>query len=246
MIFRRLIELHQTMLASGAYVRGLAVSAAAHLLIVGGWVESSRGIDAPRPAPEETFTPVEYLIPREKLVASRPQQEKVTFTTLSPSALGHGFAEPEPTRDEPKLEVEVAKGDSNEVTVAQTDLLERAPIPLGDSIKTELEVDSAVIRYHDSAAPEYPAALLRRRVEGFAVVQYVVDTAGRADTATFRVVTASHPEFALAVRATLPKMRFRPAFVANQRVAQLVQQPFSFRIVDTTATGDRTRRPPQS
>lgn len=244
MIFRRLVELHQSMLASGAYVRGLAVSAVVHLLVVGGWIGSSD--DSAPENPPEDFTPVEYLIPKERLVASRPVEEKVTFTTLLPPDAGAGFDIPEPEPTPKELEVVAPTGDSADTEVAKNDLFDQPPIPLGDSILTELEVDSAVIRYDDSAAPQYPPDLLRRRVEGYAIVQYVVDTTGRADTATFRVVTASHVEFARAVRATLPFMRFRPAVVANRRVPQLVQQPFAFRIVDSTATSaDGGKRPPQ-
>lgn len=241
MIFRRLVELHQSMLASGAYVRGLVVSVAAHLLIVGGWVGSST--DEAPDAPPSDFTPVEYLVPKDRLVASRPVQEKVTFTSLTTDESGAGHSVPEIETGPKELEVVAPKGDSAETQVAEEDFFDQPPIPLGDSIRTELEVDSAVIRYDDAAAPEYPADLLRRRVEGYVIVQYVVDTAGRADTTTFRVVSASHVEFARAVRRTLPLMRFRPAVVANQRVPQLVQQPFAFRIVDSTSA-DVSRRPP--
>lgn len=232
------------MLASGAYVRGLVVSAAVHFLAVGGWIGTSEG-EVPEKPPED-FTPVEYLIPKDRLAASRAVQEKVTFTSLLPSGAGLGFDIPEPEPPPKELAVAAPKGDSTDTEAAKNDLFDQPPIPLGDSIRTELEVDSAVKRYDDSAAPEYPPELLRRRIEGYAIVQYVVDTTGRADTTTFRVVSASHVEFAKAVKATLPFMRFRPAIVANRRVPQLVQQPFAFRIVDSTTTAaDGERRPPQ-
>jgi protein TonB len=107
---------------------------------------------------------------------------------------------------------------------------------------TEFMVDSAAVRYENSAAPAYPESMLRKHIEGSVIVQYVVDTLGHADTLTFRVVSATHVEFARAVKSTLPYMRFRPAVMANRLVPQLVQQPFSFRIQDTTTV----RRPPES
>ena len=107
---------------------------------------------------------------------------------------------------------------------------------------TELQVDSAAVRYENSAAPSYPESMLRRRIEGSVIVQYVVDTLGHADTLTFRVIAATHVDFARAVKNTLPFMRFRPAVMANRHVPQLVQQPFSFRIQDTTIV----RKPPTS
>jgi hypothetical protein len=41
------------------------------------------------------------------------------------------------------------------------------------------------------------------------------------------------------VKNTLPYMRFRPAIMANRHVPQLVQQPFSFRIQDTTTVRNK-------
>jgi TonB family protein len=71
---------------------------------------------------------------------------------------------------------------------------------------------------------------LQRGIEGSAAVRYVVDTLGNVDTLTYRVVSATHEEFALAVRRALPHMRFRPAVQGGQRVRQLVQQTFTFRV----------------
>lgn len=104
---------------------------------------------------------------------------------------------------------------------------------------TELEVDSAVVRDPSSAAPEYPSVLLQKRVEGSAAVLYVVDTLGVVDTTSYRVVAATHTEFGDAVRRALPGMHFRPAVQHGQKVRQLVQQTFRFRIT----TRDTVRAP---
>lgn len=242
MLFRRLLEFQQSVMRSPAVARGLAVSAVAHTLLVGGWIITSRDLRRERPQPAETFTPVRFLVPRDRLVELRPQQEKVTWASLDPGS-GQGFQEAAPRRDEEKLEVVVAKGDEKEVEAAPPDVETRPPIELGDSIMTEYQVDSAVVRYDNAAAPLYPPTLLRRRIEGTVIVQYVVDTAGLADTATFRVISATHNEFVKAVRDVLPLMRFRPALMGSRRVAQLVQQPFAFRILDTSTVAGQ-RRPP--
>ncbi len=101
---------------------------------------------------------------------------------------------------------------------------------LGDSVLTEVQVDSAVRRFPESAAPEYPMSLLQRNEEGYATVSFIVDTTGLADLTSFQVIDASHREFALAVRRALPDMRFRAAILAGTKVRQLVQQTFTFRI----------------
>ena len=62
-------------------------------------------------------------------------------------------------------------------------------------------------------------------------VSFVVDTTGRADIASFKVIRTSHELFATAVKNALPRMRFIPAEVGDKKVRQLVQQPFSFAIV---------------
>lgn len=96
---------------------------------------------------------------------------------------------------------------------------------------TEIEVDSAVVRDPDSAAPVYPAILLTRNIEGSTYVEYVVDTTGLVDTLSIRTIRTTHPEFARSVRDALAAMRFRPALHAGMRVRQWVQQNFAFRIV---------------
>ncbi|HKP30721.1 MAG TPA: energy transducer TonB [Gemmatimonadales bacterium] len=115
-------------------------------------------------------------------------------------------------------------------TATSTKLTISLPNILGDSVLTEIEVDSAVKRYEWSAAPDYPISLLQKNIEGGAFVIYVVDTLGMADTASMKVVNATHEEFVQAVREAMPKMRFRPAILGGYKVRQLVQQNFSFKI----------------
>ena len=111
-----------------------------------------------------------------------------------------------------------------------------------DSVYSVLEVDTAVVRSTKSAAPAYPLKLLEKHIEGYVHARYIVDTTGFADTASFVVMEATHPEFILAVKEALPYMRFSPAKIGPTKVKQLVQQSFSFKINDTTII--QRRRPP--
>lgn len=244
MLFARLMESQRAAIASQAMLEGVAVSALAHGLLIGGYLVFTSDVEVVRPEPAAVFSPVEYLIPKDRLPGLRPQRETVTWTTLAAGS-GEGYQEPErkEARDEPRVEMVVPKGKAEEIEVAAKDAIAQPPIALGDSIMTELQVDSAVVRYETGAAPSYPDAMLRRRIEGYVLVQYVVDTLGHADTLSFRVISATNAEFARAVKLTLPLMRFRPAMMASKLVPQLVQQPFAFRISVDTGTVARAQPP---
>ncbi|MFN8572212.1 MAG: TonB family protein [Gemmatimonadaceae bacterium] len=231
MIFRRLISSE-----SGTpwylAIEGAAISVVAHTAIIGSWLLASRGSIEPT-EPPVSYSIAEYLIPKDRLAGSRPKQEHITWTALPPAPPGAGQMT-DPLGDREKLQYVKPKGEKEDEEKGDP---VPAPQPeiLGDSVLTELQVDSVAARYEDSAAPPYPASLLRKHVEGSVMVQYVVDTTGRADTASFKVLATTHKEFAQSVRTTLPQMRFHAAIMAGRHVKQLVQQAFSFRIVDSTA-----------
>lgn len=242
MLFARLLESQRAAVATQSVFEGAGVSALVHGILIGGYMVAMRDVSHVRPEPDATFTPVQWMVPKD-LLPGRPQRETVTWTTLA-TTMGEGFAETaaRDRRDEPRMEVVLPEGKKDDTDAAAKKEEAQAPIALGDSIMTEFMVDSAVVRYEDGASPSYPESMLRRRIEGSVIVQYVVDTLGHADTTTFRVISATHLDFAQAVKRTLPRMRFRPAIMANKLVPQLVQQPFAFKIQDTTIF----RRPPGS
>jgi TonB family protein len=130
-------------------------------------------------------------------------------------------------------------------TATSTQLTISLPTMLGDTILTEIEVDSAVKRYDWSASPSYPITMLQQNIEGAAFVIYVVDTLGQADTTSLKVVNATHEEFAQAVRDAMPKMRFRPAILSGMKVRQLVQQNFTFKISRPDSVLPPIQKPPQ-
>lgn len=76
----------------------------------------------------------------------------------------------------------------------------------------------------------YPAELQAQCVEGKVVAQFVVDTTGRADLRTVRMLQSSNPLFALAVRSAVSAAQFYPAEVHGRPVRQLVQLPVTFSI----------------
>jgi len=95
----------------------------------------------------------------------------------------------------------------------------------------ESQVERPVMLAPNSATPAYPDVLRQAGVEGEVLVSFVVDTTGRVEVSSFKVLRATHEFFATAVKNALPRMRFIPAELGTHKVRQLVQQPYSFAIV---------------
>ena len=91
----------------------------------------------------------------------------------------------------------------------------------------EFEVDEPASPTH-VVAPTYPSLLQQRGVGGRVIAEFIVDSRGRVDDASFVALTTTHPEFAAAVRAALRRMRYQPAERQGRRVPQLVHQVFDF------------------
>jgi len=75
-------------------------------------------------------------------------------------------------------------------------------------------------------APEYPKALLKRRVEGSATIAFLIDAEGKISDAS--VAKASQPEFGEAALAAIRFWRFLPKVENAQPVSTRVQMPFLF------------------
>ena len=105
------------------------------------------------------------------------------------------------------------------------------PAPIVDANQTyfEFQVEKPVVALNN-ASPVFPSMLQNQGVSGQVIAQFVVDTTGRVDVSTFKVVESSHDLFTAAVKNSLPRMRFQPAEVGGRKVKQLVQQPFVFNI----------------
>ena len=209
------------------FSQGALVSLVAHSILIAASVVATRqGADAAIEAAEERVT---FLIPLNRTTSAPPREESVQFVREGDKAGSGGFEEKivdkAATREAPVVGTGPEEGQPQEVAE------ELVPNAIYDTVATAVDVDSMVTRFPESAAPTYPAKLLEMKIEGGAYVQFVVDTTGLADTTSFRVISATHPEFAQSVREALPGMRFHPAILRSKKVRQLVEQPFMFKIV---------------
>ena len=99
-----------------------------------------------------------------------------------------------------------------------------------DEAFTRDEVDTQVLALDsDPVVPVYPDSLYGARIPGHVEVEFVVDPTGRPRMDTFGVVAATHPALGEAVRRAIEDRRFVPATRGGVAVAQVVQQPYSFR-----------------
>jgi protein TonB len=182
---------------------------------------------------------VYYIPPPDRVRSAAPAGETIRYIALAPSGIGIGLGKA--IQDATKPVIADASPARGELVRDSVDL---SPVPtpiLGhDSAFTVLEVDSAVVRSENSAAPAYPLQLLQKGITGSVAARYVVDTTGFADTTSFEVLRSTHPDFSAAVRAALPYMRFSPAKIGSHRVRQLVEQEFTFKI----APPDSVKRKP--
>lgn len=78
--------------------------------------------------------------------------------------------------------------------------------------------------------PPYPALLREAGVAGVVLVQVVVDTTGRPEPGSLRVVQSSNTGFDAAAVATIRSALFRPGRVWGRAVRVLVRVPVEFRL----------------
>ena len=97
-----------------------------------------------------------------------------------------------------------------------------------DSVLRAFQVDTVAEPIPETLAPRYPRELRSREVRGSVVAEFVVDTVGRIEPGTFRVISSDDPAFTTAVRDLLPGARFLPAINEGHLVPQIVRQTFLF------------------
>lgn len=74
----------------------------------------------------------------------------------------------------------------------------------------------------------YPEVLKAAGISGSVVVQFIVDTLGRVDPGSIKVISTPHPAFVNAAKELVTKTVFRPGKMRGQSVAVLVQMPIRF------------------
>lgn len=79
-------------------------------------------------------------------------------------------------------------------------------------------------------APQYPALLRAARIDGRVRLEFVVDTLGRPERPTLRVIDATHQAFVPEARRAILGSRYRPGRLRGRRVRVLVSQVVEFAV----------------
>jgi periplasmic protein TonB len=77
-------------------------------------------------------------------------------------------------------------------------------------------------------APRYPALLEALGIEGQVIVEFVIDTTGRVQPPSIRIIESTHTDFEVAARAAVAGAMFRPARLSAHPVRQLTRQSVRF------------------
>jgi protein TonB len=225
---------HRTSRPSGSFILSLGVHVGALAALS---VGTGVAVSSTRSQVAEGLT---YLAPPPSTSAGpETQAERITFTGLSglgghASELGaNGFADlPLPGTGVPTGGLTEGEKKDPTLDLAAVDFTRAS-----DSVYLSSQVDNPVAYDANSAAPAYPDSLRQAGVEGTVEAQFVVDTSGRVELASFVLLESTHRAFTESVRSALPRMLFRPAHLNGRKIRQLVQLPFVFRIEPVTAPG---------
>lgn len=98
------------------------------------------------------------------------------------------------------------------------------------TIYSERQVDRQARMKMPSIPLAYPAEQRAAGVNGHLIFEFVVDTVGRLEPGSLKMIRADHENFVGAVRSFLESTTFTPAVKGGRQVRQLVQQPFAFSV----------------
>ena len=100
-------------------------------------------------------------------------------------------------------------------------------VPSSDQVFAEAVVEEKPDLLSGPQA-EYPQLLRTAGIEGTVIAQFVIDTMGRAEPGSIKILRSPNPGFDQPVRNALLRSLFRPARVHGRAVRVLVQQPYNF------------------
>jgi protein TonB len=102
------------------------------------------------------------------------------------------------------------------------------PATGGDTVAVDVSVVDEAPELLSAPPPVYPSLLRLAGISGKVLVEAVVDTAGRVEPNSARVVDATDPAFGASALASMRRALFRPARMYGKPVRVLVRLPVMF------------------
>lgn len=101
-------------------------------------------------------------------------------------------------------------------------------VPSGDVYMVSLVEEKPSVL--SSPPPQYPELLRQAGIQGRVMLQAIVDTTGRVEPKSVKIMQSSHPEFDQPSRTWILHALFRPARVHGRAVRVLVEVPVVYSI----------------
>jgi protein TonB len=193
---------------------GLVVALTLHAGVLGGLLlRPSSKARAEVPVISIAWPQPEPVIPHPRSPLTPPIVQPITTTVPLPGPIPNVPGLPEPTVEPGPIVLPESLG----------------PVESGaDPVPAELLQDPPVLL--TAPIPEYPRRLREAGIQGQAIVEAVVDTMGRVESGSLRVVHADQAGFEASALASIRAALFRPARVLGRPVRVLVRVPVSFRL----------------
>lgn len=80
--------------------------------------------------------------------------------------------------------------------------------------------------------PAYPPVLQQAGITGRVLIEFIIDTTGRAERNSLKTISTTHPLFEAPARSAVLSCRFKPGRIQGRAVRVRVQQPINFNMQD--------------
>jgi len=215
---------------------GIALSVIAHVALIGGATAATVHARPEKPEkPTPTFvqftpapppkpTPVQQQ-PTTPVVKLTSMPSVPTINLVAPTVVPPTLPPINPGGTPTPDDVGIIRGGSGTGTT-----LSSAFDPGSADSNTDWRGTEVLMHVLSSGKPRYPESLRSAGVDGSVLIQFTVDTLGRVDMQSLKVLNSTHSLFTDAVRQSLSAFRFKPAEVNGKRVPALAQMPFEFHL----------------
>jgi periplasmic protein TonB len=95
-----------------------------------------------------------------------------------------------------------------------------------EATTSDLRFEQAILV--SEPTPQYPKPLEAARIEGRVALEFVIDTTGRVEPSSIKILESTHAAFEAAARTAVSGAVFRPARMTSHPVRQLTRQSIRF------------------